>query len=446
MSSQSATASADVKELLSLDVAIVGGGIAGLVTAIQLRRAGHKVTVYEQSQFSNEVGAAIHLAPNSTRILLQLGFDPQRANCVRNDISTLMDGKTRQKLTWTPLDHIPKLYGWPWFLIHRVDLHNELKRLAFGPDGSGIPGVLRTSSRVTGVDCEFPTLTFVDGTIVTPDIVIGADGVHTVLLQSVAGSESVAKPTGFAAYRWLVRMETLQNDADCKWLVDDPRTLMVTFTSDDKKRLAVYPCRNKTLMNFVAIHPEKLGEEGKEDWNISANLQGLLEEYAHFHPEVLSFCKHAEDLNDLKLWRLLYRSPIRPWTKSFVCLVGDAVHPMLPHQGQGGGMALEDGASLGVLLSGLTSKSEIPARFELFQKIRFDRTSATQILSNAGFDEVDSIQEEAARYVNSVQMPKNQQEIHKFFFSYDVVQDSRDQLEALLMETPSLRQAISSLG
>lgn len=65
--------------------------------------------------------------------------------------SSLQDGSTLEKLTWTPLDHIEKVYRSPWYLIHRVDLHEELKRLAVGREGAGAPIVLRTSSRVVGI-------------------------------------------------------------------------------------------------------------------------------------------------------------------------------------------------------------------------------------------------------------------------------------------------------
>lgn len=68
-------------------------------------------------------------------------------------------------------------------------------------------------------------------------------------------------------------------------------------------------------------------------------------------------------------------------------------------------MALEDGSCLGVLLSDIKSLDEIPARFELFQQIRYERTACTQILSNAGFDEVENIQLEASKYVKTLQIP-----------------------------------------
>lgn len=55
-----------------------------------------------------------------------------------------MDGVTKEVKSYRTLDHMRPTYGYPWYLIHRVDLHNELKRLAFDKDGAGIPAVLKT--------------------------------------------------------------------------------------------------------------------------------------------------------------------------------------------------------------------------------------------------------------------------------------------------------------
>lgn len=66
----------------NLHVIVIGGGIAGLSAAVSLRQQGHKVDVYEQSLLSNEVGAAIHMTPNATGVLKQIGVDPEDSGAV----------------------------------------------------------------------------------------------------------------------------------------------------------------------------------------------------------------------------------------------------------------------------------------------------------------------------------------------------------------------------
>lgn len=110
--------------------------------------------------------------------------------------------------------------------------------------------------------------------------------------------------------------------------------------------------------------------------------------------------KDVRKAEDLKLWRLCQREkPIPTLTKGKVVLIGDAAHPMLPHQGQGGGMAIEDGAALGVLFSNLRSKDEIPERLALFENLRLDRVSAMQVFSSVGQDEAAKITHLAQPYV-----------------------------------------------
>lgn len=84
-------------------------------------------------------------------------------------------------------------------------------------------------------------------------------------------------------------------------------------------------------------------------------------------------------------------------------IIGDAAHPMLPHQGQGGAQGIEDGISLGVALSGAgVTAATVPERLAAFEKARRHRASAIQVMSNAGQEQWDLVHDEVARYVESV--------------------------------------------
>jgi salicylate hydroxylase len=90
----------------------------------------------------------------------------------------LADGYTNEvKLSHT-LANIEHDYGSPWFFFHRVDLHNELKKLAFDTPGEGPPAILRLGCKVASVDAATASLTLSDGSIIKSDVVIGADGIH----------------------------------------------------------------------------------------------------------------------------------------------------------------------------------------------------------------------------------------------------------------------------
>ena len=131
-----------------LHVIIAGAGIAGLTTAIALRRAGHRVDVYERSSLNNELGAAIHVPPNAARFLLSWGLKPSDWGFVTSQSITFQDSQT---LEVTEKEYNPASAagdGIPLYLAHRVDLHSALKDMATQVDGPGEPVKLHKKSDV----------------------------------------------------------------------------------------------------------------------------------------------------------------------------------------------------------------------------------------------------------------------------------------------------------
>ncbi len=103
-----------------LRILIVGAGIAGFSAAIACRRAGHIVHIYERSSLNNELGAAIHVAPNASRGLLAWGLDPLRARFVTCKKSYRAHATTLEKFHETDEGYIEPSFGAPWFLDRRV--------------------------------------------------------------------------------------------------------------------------------------------------------------------------------------------------------------------------------------------------------------------------------------------------------------------------------------
>lgn len=89
-------------------------------------------------------------------------------------------------------------------IYHRIDLHNGLKRLATSEERDGKPAKLILGNAVVSCDCEGGKLELQDGTTLDADLIIGADGIKSVMRDTVVGQNIEAKPTGLSAYRLLV--------------------------------------------------------------------------------------------------------------------------------------------------------------------------------------------------------------------------------------------------
>jgi salicylate hydroxylase len=132
-----------------MDVVIAGAGITGLAAAISLRRSGHRVTIYERSSMNNELGAAINVPPNVSRVLVPMGLDPVTARFVTSKGMRFDSFSTLEAGAFHDHTQNTKIFGAPLYYSHRVDLHENLKRLATDPDGPGIPAKVQLKSEIT---------------------------------------------------------------------------------------------------------------------------------------------------------------------------------------------------------------------------------------------------------------------------------------------------------
>lgn len=352
-----------------LDIVIVGAGIGGLATAYLLGKAGHKVTLLEGSSQLSEVGAGFQLSPNVTRLferwgvggkLRELGVVPETLSLRRYE-----DGEMIGWRQWGAV--FEKDYGAPHYGLHRADVHRILVDL------SAPYATVRLSSRVVDIDPSAPSVTLASGEVVKADLIIGADGLHSRVRDTVVGHKDNPVPTGDAAYRATIPTDVILADPDLKFLVEEQAT---SVWMGPGRHLVGYCIRGKELYNLVMLHPAKETNENVRD----ASVEDMRAEFDAFEPRVK---KLLQLVPSTMLWSLMDRLPLETWihADNKVCLLGDACHPMLPYRAQGAAMALEDAAVLGNLLGRITSPSELPALLKAYETLRHPRASAVQAAS-----------------------------------------------------------------
>lgn len=340
-----------------LNVAVVGAGIAGLTTAATLARAGISCQVYEQTLELGEVGAGVQLAPNATRLLRRLDSLRLAERAVTPSAIEMRRWDDGSVLGTTLLGQAcVERFGAPYYTFHRADLHRALLDL--------LPAdALKLGRRAAGVQetPEGAEVRFTDGSTVTADVVIGADGIRSVVRTLFAADHP--RFSGQAVYRALIPTEIVPH------LVADS---VVTIWVGPGRHCVSYPVSGGEFVNVVATAPAT--GVPTESWTAPGNADDLLGGYAGWYKEVQTL---LTNITSVQQWALHDRDPLDRWSGDRVTLVGDAAHPMLPFAAQGANQAVEDAFALAECLRD-ADRDAVPEALRRYESLRRPRTADVQ--------------------------------------------------------------------
>nr|WP_107911282.1 FAD-dependent monooxygenase [Streptomyces chartreusis] len=348
-------------------IVIVGGGIGGLTAAAFLHRAGLSATVYEQAPALTEVGAGILVAPNAVRLLRRLGV---MERLLRRAVPLEWAWEFRRwadgrLLSVERLGGVcERLYGERTYTVHRADLLDTVR--------SAVPdGWVRLGRRCTAVEAGpgGAVLRFADGSVVAADVVIGADGVHSVVRGAVA-EPAPARYSGLCAFRTVVPAHAAPDFA-----LRPAQTLWL----GPGRHFVHYPIAGGDAVNVVAVAPA--GDFTDESWSATATVEELRAEFAGWDPRVTDLVTAGGTPGR---WALLDREPLPRWSRGGITLLGDAAHPMFPFFAQGAAQSIEDAAVLAHCLAMPADSPEQALR--RYEAARIERTTRLQRVSHARGD------------------------------------------------------------
>lgn len=328
---------------------------------------------------NKEIGACISLQPNASKIATQFGLDRfLESKGPMNDTAFRIRKVSGELQTEISLKF--DRYGACRRLFHRVDLHDALKTAATSDDLPGMPASIRAASRVVHCDCDEGIVVLETGKKIRADMIIGADGIHSVIREFVAGKRHDPMPTGISAVRALVPTSELLS-VDAISAVLDVREPVTTMIIGHDRRIVMSPARDGQIFGAILLVPDEATdvEHTSRSWTSSVSHQTLLKNLEPF-PEWIQaiFTRNREDA---ALWQLRDIDPLPTWVKGRTILIGDAAHAMLPTQGQGASQSFEDAEALQAMLKNVSSapsKEEINKRLNEVFDVRYERASLIQ--------------------------------------------------------------------
>ena len=342
-------------------VIIIGGGIGGLAAATALRLKGIECAVYEQAEQFSDIGAGLNLSPNALLALRMLGVEQEMiAAGFQDEFQYARNWKTGAiTAQQSRLAGVVENYGAPYLTIHRADVQSIL--LGQLPNDCLHTGksCISTNSTTDGVIARFA-----DGSSVEGDILIGADGIHSIVRESLFGKQE-PRFTGCICYRGMAPYQALAHL---------PASTGLNAWWGPAGHVVYYRVRGGDQMNFVAHCDSEAWTE--ESWTRECSREEVMQAFANWSPELLELFGYAERYYK---WALYDRDPLPEWGRGNVTLLGDSVHPMLPYLGQGAAMALEDACILARIVP--DDGKALAGALRRYEKIRAPRTAQVQLAS-----------------------------------------------------------------
>ncbi|CAJ2506991.1 Uu.00g081770.m01.CDS01 [Anthostomella pinea] len=361
------------------EIAIVGGGIAGITLAIALLKHNIPVQVYEQGHAFSEIGAGVAFGPNAVRAM---DYCDQSVRYAFDEVATRNQWASKQTVYFDFLDGMaktkPKVDRDILFTlenqvgansVHRADFMEQMAKL--------VPKDLaHFRKRLEDVTEDAGTgrlrMKFTDGTTAEADAVIGCDGIKSRTRQLIVGEDHPSAKPHYSqkyAYRAVMPMQRAIE------AVGGERAENACLWMGEKAHVLTFPINHGKTFNLVAIVTDDKEWPDVTHLTLPAHKDEALKDYSHFGDSVLKNLEMVDD--NVDRWALFDTCdhPVPTFYKGRLCISGDAAHATTPHHGAGAGFCIEDSAVLTHLLTDerVTAPGDLESVFAAFNANRKER-------------------------------------------------------------------------
>ncbi|MHA0289290.1 FAD-dependent urate hydroxylase HpxO [Mycobacterium sp. C3-094] len=303
---------------------IIGAGMGGMSAAIALRQIGVDTHVYERVTENKPVGAAISVWSNGVKCLNYLGLAEETAALGgRVETMSYVDGHTGATMCRFSMQPLIDQVGQRPYPIARAELQSMLMN-HYGMDE------IHFGRKMVAVEDgpDAAVATFADGTTVSADLIIGADGANSITREYVLGGPVTRRYAGYVNVNGLVPVDEAIG----------PATEWTTYVAEGQ-RVSVMPVARGRFYFFFDIVGDPAGVVGGDV------KETLRRHFAGWAPGVHRLIEILDPATTNRV-EILDLDPFDTWVKGRVAVLGDAAHNTTPDIGQGGCSAMEDAVAL----------------------------------------------------------------------------------------------------
>ena len=333
-----------------LKVIIVGAGMGGLTTAIAMRQAGYDVEVYDRVRELRPAGAGISLWSNGVKVLNRLGLGAEIAQIGGTMQRMSYLSKTGETLTDFSFQPLIDRVGQRPYPVARTDLQQMLLT-AFGAQNVQ----LNSQCIAVAQTAESATAIFADGRQATGDVLVGADGTHSIIRTAVLGQPTARRYAGYVNWNGLVNAsEALA-----------PKQSWVIYVGNHQRASMMPVGGDRFYFFFDAPLPKGSDPKGDARAELSCYFEGWAEPVQRLIQQLNPSQTNRVEIHDI--------DPLPALVRGRVALLGDAGHSTAPDLGQGGCQAIEDAWVLTNRL--LTNNFNVADALKRYETARRDRTA-----------------------------------------------------------------------